>query len=161
MAILNWHSITKPQIWASSALPNDSSSPPLSQNPNLKLDRLPKPRLQPTLKQQKQPQPSILEIERAIGAGVFRDRDINRQAKPKSFIYFIFFIKGKKCLTGLGWICSEAEEKANLFDNILKNTVGKNEGPLEKQLRETGEWLILQTEKTTRSAGNIWLNIFI
>lgn len=41
-----------------------------------------------------------------------------------------------------------------MFDNILKNSVGRNEGSAEKRLRETGEWLIHQTDTTSRSAGN-------
>ncbi|KAK4430319.1 hypothetical protein Salat_1332600 [Sesamum alatum] len=130
MAILNCHSIVKPQILASSAQPNESSSPSLSPQPNLKPIRLPKAnsrKLQEKVyqKQGQAQQPSILEIERAIGAGIFRDRDTNR----------------------------EAEEKESLFDNMLRNSVGKSEGSVEKKLRETGEWLIERTKQTSRSAG--------
>ncbi|KAI3466966.1 hypothetical protein Pfo_023629 [Paulownia fortunei] len=136
MAILNFHSITKLQILASSALPNDSS-PSLSHHPHLKPNKLPKAnykKLQEKLKQKQEQQPSILEIERAIGAGIFRERDIN----------------------------SEAEEKTSLFDNMLRNSVGKSEGSVEKKLRETGEWLIDQTERTSRSAGKqILMTMFL
>ncbi|PIN22144.1 hypothetical protein CDL12_05151 [Handroanthus impetiginosus] len=74
------------------------------------------------------------KIERAIGAGIFRDRDVN----------------------------SEAEEKTSLFDNLLKNSVGRNEGSVEKKLRETGDWLNRQTQRTSRSAGKqILMSMFV
>lgn len=115
---------------ASSARPNDSSSPSLSQKPritNIKAD----------YKGKQKQQQQILEIERAIGAGIFRDRDVNSEA-------------------------AAAGEKASLFDNILRNSVGKNEGPVEKRLRETGEWLLHQTETTSRTAGKqILVSIFV
>lgn len=128
MAIfLSCGSITKFGVVASSALPNDSSPPSLSHKPhisNIKPNKLPKGKQQ-----------QILEIERAIGAGIFRDRDVNSEA---------------------------AGEKASLFGNILSNSVGKNEGPVEKRLRETGEWLLHQTETTSRSAGKqILVSIFV
>ncbi|KAL7132297.1 hypothetical protein ABFS83_12G063600 [Erythranthe nasuta] len=148
MAILfNCQSFTtKPQILASSALPNDDSpSPSPSQNPILKPininnnNKLPKTnyvKLQSKLKQPKQQQPSVLEIERAIGAGIFRDRDNYGEEKE--------------------------ETKTSLFDNLLSNSVGKSEGSVEKQLRETGEWLVYQTENTTRSAGKqILVSMFV
>ncbi|KAK4357705.1 hypothetical protein RND71_023315 [Anisodus tanguticus] len=68
---------------------------------------------------------SVAEIERAIGAGIFRDRDTTRDAK----------------------------ESKTLFDSILSNSVGENEGDVEKKLRLTGEWLIDKTENTSASAG--------
>ncbi|KAG6389856.1 hypothetical protein SASPL_151330 [Salvia splendens] len=111
---------------------NDSSSSSLPSQPQQQQPRGVKmrPNRVANKKKQKQ-QPSVMEIERAIGAGIFRERDVNRQ-------------------------------KANLVDNILKNSVGKNEGSVEKRLRETGEWLLDQTETTTRSAGKqILTTIFI
>ncbi|OVA01695.1 hypothetical protein BVC80_9071g11 [Macleaya cordata] len=36
---------------------------------------------------------------------------------------------------------------------ILTNPFGQDEGPVEKKLRETGEWIIDTTEGATRSAG--------
>ncbi|XP_073279609.1 probable NAD(P)H dehydrogenase subunit CRR3, chloroplastic [Primulina huaijiensis] len=75
---------------------------------------------------------SILEIERAIGSGIFRDSD------------------------------GESDGKSRLFDNLLGNTVGKSEGSAEKKLRETGEWLVDQTERTSRSAGKqILMTMFL
>ncbi|XP_049404669.1 probable NAD(P)H dehydrogenase subunit CRR3, chloroplastic [Solanum stenotomum] len=68
---------------------------------------------------------SVAEIERAIGAGIFKDRDTSRSAK----------------------------ENKTLFDSILSNSVGENEGDVEKKLRQTGEWLIHKTENTSASTG--------
>ncbi|XP_042035958.1 probable NAD(P)H dehydrogenase subunit CRR3, chloroplastic [Salvia splendens] len=113
---------------------NDSSSSSLPSQPQQQQPRGVKmrPNRVANKKKQKQ-QPSVMEIERAIGAGIFRERDVN-----------------------------SGGEKANLVDNILKNSVGKNEGSVEKRLRETGEWLLDQTETTTRSAGKqILTTIFI
>ncbi|KAL8034992.1 hypothetical protein ABFX02_12G067800 [Erythranthe guttata] len=144
MAILfNCQSFTtKPQILSSSALPNDDSPNPILKpnNNNINNNKLPKTnyvKLQSKLKQPKQQQPpSVLEIERAIGAGVFRDRDNYGEEKE--------------------------ETKTSLFDNLLSNSVGKSEGSVEKQLRETGEWLVYQTENTTRSAGKqILVSMFV
>lgn len=77
MAILNCNSIIKPGVMASS---KDSSSPSESHHPQLKPNKPPGKQSYRKLKQQKQQQqPTVFEIERAIGAGVFRDRDPNRQ----------------------------------------------------------------------------------
>ncbi|KAL3510550.1 hypothetical protein ACH5RR_029951 [Cinchona calisaya] len=108
MLTLNCLSINKLNILAS-ALPNNTSSPSKS---ILKDKR-------------KQKQPSILEIERAIGAGIFRDKVPIRQLP-----------------------FTDPEEKKSVFDTILST-----EGPVEKQLRETGEWITDKTEGTFRSSG--------
>lgn len=42
-----------------------------------------------------------------------------------------------------------------LFDKILTNPFGEEEGPVEQKLRETGEWILDTTEGPTRSAGII------
>ncbi|KAL3830774.1 hypothetical protein ACJIZ3_019576 [Penstemon smallii] len=126
--ILNCHSITKPKILISSALPNNDNSSPSNFKSN---NKLPKIKInekelqlqQKNLKRKKLRQPSVSEIERAIGAGIYRDTN------------------------------SEEEEKNSLFDNVLKYTIGKSEGDLEKNLRETGEWLVYQSEKTSNSVG--------
>ncbi|KAM3221898.1 putative NAD(P)H dehydrogenase subunit CRR3, chloroplastic [Capsicum annuum] len=84
-------------------------------------------------KKQNQRKLSVAEIERAIGAGIFRDRDTSRDAK----------------------------ESKTLFDSILSNSVGENEGDVEKKLRQTGEWLVDKTENTSASAGKqILLAVF-
>lgn len=70
-----------------------------------------------------QPKPSVAEIERAIGAGVFRDRDTD----------------------------SGSEQSKTLFDSILSNSIGKSEGSVEKKLRETGEWILDRTEGSSSS----------
>ncbi|KAL9245095.1 hypothetical protein vseg_018786 [Gypsophila vaccaria] len=90
-----------------------------------------KPSKQPniaTLKQNsrnKKQQPSLAEVEQAIGAGIYRDYDPD----------------------------SETGESRNMFDVVLSNTIGKTEGPTERKLRETGEWINAQTEKSSRSFG--------
>ncbi|KAL2235108.1 UNVERIFIED_CONTAM: hypothetical protein Sindi_1243000 [Sesamum indicum] len=49
-----------------------------------------------------------------------------------------------------------------MFDNMLRKSVGKSEGSVEKKLRETGEWLIERTERTSRSAGKqILMGMFV
>ncbi|MCL7035615.1 hypothetical protein MKW94_000431 [Papaver nudicaule] len=68
-------------------------------------------------------QPSVAEVEKAIGAGMYRNRD-----------------------------SKETGEKT-LFDKILTNPFGEEEGPVEQKLRETGEWILETTEGPTRSAG--------
>lgn len=82
-----------------------------------------------------QKKPSVAEIERAIGAGVFRDRNID----------------------------GDSEESKTLFDTILSNSIGKSEGSVEKKLRETGEWILDKTEgSSSRSAGkNILKTVFL
>ncbi|GAA0148094.1 hypothetical protein LIER_36650 [Lithospermum erythrorhizon] len=91
--------------------PLSSKAPPF---PNLKQ------------KQVQTQQPSIAEIEKLIGAGVFRDRDTER----------------------------ESELEKTLFDKMLTNSFGEEEGSVEKQLREAGEWIIHKTETTSQSNGN-------
>ncbi|CAA3026943.1 probable NAD(P)H dehydrogenase subunit CRR3, chloroplastic [Olea europaea subsp. europaea] len=142
MVSLNFLSITRPNVIASS-LPNDG--PPLPPHPNSlprtnnstppqfhQQEKLkPKPKPKP---KQKQRQSSIAEIERAIGAGIFRENDTNR----------------------------ESEGNKKLFDSILTNSAGKDEGSVEKKLRETGEWIIDQTERTSRSSGKqILMTVFL
>ncbi|KAL2454408.1 chlororespiratory reduction 3 [Abeliophyllum distichum] len=135
MVSLNCLSISRPYIIASS-IPNDPS-PSLPPHPN-SLPRTnnktpPQFHQQEKLKR-KQRQPSVAEIERAIGAGIFRDNDTNR----------------------------ELNRNKNLFDSILTNSVGKDEGSVEKKLRETGEWIIDQTERTSRSYGKqILMTVFL
>lgn len=76
--------------------------------------------------------PSIYQVERAIGAGSFRDAD------P-----------------------SDLDRKKSLFDGILPISSGKFEGKVEKQLRETGEWLTTNTESKFQSSGNVILLVVL
>ncbi|XP_059649529.1 probable NAD(P)H dehydrogenase subunit CRR3, chloroplastic [Cornus florida] len=120
MACLNCLSSTKALVFAS--LPNNprpqtKRTPPVRR---IKTSTTPPP----TIQQQKQP--SVAEIERAIGTGVFRDRDTDDR---------------------------DSKQSETLFDAILSNTIGKTEGPAEKKLRETGEWIIDKSESVTHSAG--------
>ncbi|XP_042033128.1 probable NAD(P)H dehydrogenase subunit CRR3, chloroplastic [Salvia splendens] len=125
--------VTRFEVVASNN-PSSSSSPPSQPQQQQPRGVKMRPNRVANKKKQKQ-QPSVMEIERAIGAGIFRERDVNSGGEG---------------------------EKANLVDNILKNSVGKNEGSVEKRLRETGEWLLDQTETRTRSAGKqILMTIFV
>lgn len=60
---------------------------------------------------------------------------------------FFFFVK--MCERDL------EEERDAKFDMSMMN-FSKFEGPVEKQLRETGEWVTNQTERGFRSNGNIF-----
>ncbi|CAN6727845.1 unnamed protein product [Malus baccata var. baccata] len=75
--------------------------------------------------QRKRRQPSVIEIERAIGGGRFRD------ANPKDL----------------------EEQKNAKFDMSMMNFPSKFEGPVEKKLREAGEWVTDKTEKSFRLNG--------
>ncbi|KAL0424625.1 UNVERIFIED_CONTAM: hypothetical protein Sradi_0997300 [Sesamum radiatum] len=45
---------------------------------------------------------------------------------------------------------------------MLRNSVGKSEGSVEKKLRETGEWLIERSERASRAAGKqILMGMFV
>ncbi|KAL7181296.1 hypothetical protein ACSBR1_040219 [Camellia fascicularis] len=129
----------KPHIIASLS---NNNPPPTDTNPKPPLHRIniPNPsttaakHLQLKQKQQKQKQPSVAEIEKVIGAGVFRDRDISNR---------------------------NSEQGKTLFDSIFSNSVGESEGPVERKLRETGEWIIDRTERSSNSIGkNILMAVF-
>lgn len=107
----------------STIVASSSSLPPT--DPLLGKLKPPFPKSQ-TRVEQNQRKLSVAEIERAIGAGIFRDRDTSRNAK----------------------------ESKTLFDSILMDSVGENEGDVEKKLRQTGEWLIHKTQPASASAGN-------
>lgn len=91
---------------------NDPKSPPVSTKtvalPRKKRNRSP-------------PRPTVVQIERIVGAGSFRD---GQPADP--------------------------DVRKSVFDLFLGK---KFEGPVEKKLRETGEWLINNTEQDFRSSG--------
>lgn len=105
--------------------PNDHShSPPLKTNGAAETIPISNPRLRRRLPKPRRP--SVIEIERAIGGGRFRDAD------PRDL---------------------EEDRKAT-FDMFLMNFTGKYEGPLMKKLRETGEWVTDQTETKFQASGN-------
>lgn len=86
MISLNCLSINRPQILASALPTNNTTSqslpnlPPLPSKPsNPTIPPLPKLEKTEQKQRPKKRQPSVLEIERAIGAGIFRDRDPDRQ----------------------------------------------------------------------------------
>ncbi|XP_022985001.1 probable NAD(P)H dehydrogenase subunit CRR3, chloroplastic [Cucurbita maxima] len=123
-------SVTKNVALASLNPSDDSHSPPPKtngaaetipvNNPQLRRRqrRLPKPR-----------RPSVIEIERAIGAGRFRDAD------PRDL----------------------EEDRKAAFDMFLMSFTGKYEGALMKKLRETGEWVTDQTETKFQASGKSFL----
>ncbi|KAA8532549.1 hypothetical protein F0562_032635 [Nyssa sinensis] len=121
MGYLSCISLTKTLIFAS--LPNNSPPQNNRKPPVRRINTAPPPTIQ---QQQQQKQPSIAEIERAIGAGIFRDRDTSNV---------------------------NSEQSKTLFDTIFSNSIGKTEGSVEKKLRETGEWIIDRSENASRSAG--------
>ncbi|XP_018826616.1 probable NAD(P)H dehydrogenase subunit CRR3, chloroplastic [Juglans regia] len=124
MYCLSCLSITKPLAFAS--LPQNDSPPPIQTTHTTKPPmRRPTPSTLPRTQQRKRQQPSIAEIERAIGAGRYRDIDA-RELK---------------------------EEQEAEFDFISLSFSGKFEGPVEKKLRETGEWLDTWTETEFRASG--------
>jgi hypothetical protein len=139
----------------------------------------------PKKKQQQQQQnkrqrPSIAEIERAIGAGRYRDIDARhvpllpspqiQHFPSKLFLVFevLLLIMYGYCLSGSDFwgffvaIISELkEEEVANFDFISMSFTGMFEGPVEKKLRETGEWLTTSTESRFRASGNHYSTPFL
>ncbi|XP_077253199.1 chlororespiratory reduction 3 [Tasmannia lanceolata] len=72
-----------------------------------------------------QKKPSVAQVERAIGAGIFRDRNPSGDEIP----------------TG--------------FDFLASTPIGQPEGSPEKKLREAGEWILNRTEGGSRSGQEI------
>ncbi|KAE8076321.1 hypothetical protein FH972_014982 [Carpinus fangiana] len=136
MYCLSCVSITKPLALASLPTNDSPPPPPIQTNPTKPLMHTTKPTTSlPKKKQQqnKRQSPSIAEIERAIGAGRYRDIDASELKE---------------------------EEVAN-FDFMSMSFTGKFEGPVEKKLRETGEWLVTSTESKFRASGKkIFMFIF-
>ncbi|XP_008464703.2 probable NAD(P)H dehydrogenase subunit CRR3, chloroplastic isoform X1 [Cucumis melo] len=133
MASLFSISITK-NVALASLNPNrhshsHSHSPPLKTNDAADTIPIKTPRLRPKLLNPRRP--SVIEIERAIGGGRFRDAD------PRDL----------------------EEDKKAAFDMFLMSFTGKYEGPLMKKLRETGEWVTNQTETKFQASGK-WFLLF-
>lgn len=61
----------------------------------------------------------------------------------------------------LNSINRESEQEKTLFDQILSNSIGRTEGDMEKKLRETGEWIIDQTEGSSRATGKPIIHVFV
>eukprot|EP00262_Sarcandra_glabra_P016478 TRINITY_DN538_c0_g1_i1.p2 TRINITY_DN538_c0_g1~~TRINITY_DN538_c0_g1_i1.p2 ORF type:complete len:167 (+),score=13.08 TRINITY_DN538_c0_g1_i1:102-602(+) len=112
-----------------SSLPNNnnnSKTPPRTPNPK------PAPRrvvngARSTTTPTPQKQPSVAEIERAIGAGIFRDAD----RRPSE------------------------NEIPSFFDLLSSTPIGQPEGSAEKKLRETAERFLDRTEGGSRSGQEI------
>ncbi|GLT24854.1 hypothetical protein SLA2020_000210 [Shorea laevis] len=126
MSSLSCISLTK--ALACATVTGNSSPPPQTKSTSkTEPTTLPSRKKQP-LQQRRPQQPSIVQIERAIGAGSFRDAD-----------------------------SSDMDGRKTIFDGLLPITTGKFEGAVEKQLRETGEWISTNTEAKFRSSGKMIL----
>ncbi|KAK4747062.1 hypothetical protein SAY87_026099 [Trapa incisa] len=115
--------------------PHPSSSSPRRTSPPPETPIVPRPRRIRThpgqspkkrtgLSQPGREQPTVIQIERAIGTGVFRDND------PLDF-----------------------NARRSVFDGIIPGPSRKFETTVERKLRETGEWLVSQSERRPNSAG--------
>ncbi|XP_065855803.1 probable NAD(P)H dehydrogenase subunit CRR3, chloroplastic [Euphorbia lathyris] len=129
MACLSCHCISKSFVHASLNPQNDASSstPPSHSKPKSKT-RTPRRSLETKIQQQL----SLMEIERAIGAGSYRDSD-TPDSKPRDSI-----LKG-----------------------LLPNSAGNFETPVEKKLRETGEWVTVTAEGKFQASGKKILMFFL
>ncbi|KAJ4710017.1 Chlororespiratory reduction 3 [Melia azedarach] len=115
----------------SSSSSSSSITNPKSPMPETKPTKLPTksknhqqlPMQKQKYKSRQQQQLSIMQIERAIGAGTFRD------AEPK-----------------------DLEEKDIEYNGILPDFSDVFDGPVQKQLRQTGEWVANNTEEKLRSS---------
>lgn len=129
MPCLSCLSIATPNASVRASLADDSSLPsaphvkvdPKASSPRIRT--APSPPGNEQKKTQKQ-QPSIIEIERVIGAGRFSDAD------PK-----------------------ELEQRKSVLDGLLPTDGWQVESSVERNLRETGEWIVDQTERRPASAG--------
>ncbi|KAK9276016.1 hypothetical protein L1049_005547 [Liquidambar formosana] len=66
------------------------------------------------------------------------------------------------CMVFLIFDIRESEVNKTLFDVLLSSSIGKSEGPVEKRLRETGEWILDRSEGASRSAGKqILMGMFL
>ncbi|KAF8040178.1 hypothetical protein BT93_B2416 [Corymbia citriodora subsp. variegata] len=129
MPCLSCVSIATPNASVRASLDDNHSLPSV---PRIKVDLKPSSPIirttpaGPGNKQKKtqQQQPSIVEIERAIGASRFSDAD------PK-----------------------ELEPRKSVLDGLLPTDGWKVESSAERKLRETGEWIVDRTERRPASAG--------
>nr|GMD07391.1 probable NAD(P)H dehydrogenase subunit CRR3, chloroplastic [Ipomoea batatas] len=129
-------SISNPQILASAGHNSSSSStshsipktspslPKFNTTPTPSQSTSPQKLKHPKNKHKDPTQPSIAEIERAIGAGVFRDPAIYKQV----------LFPNKRVESG--------------------SDIG-GEWPVEKKLREVGEWLLAATETSPDTSSHL------
>ncbi|XP_037495092.1 probable NAD(P)H dehydrogenase subunit CRR3, chloroplastic isoform X2 [Jatropha curcas] len=141
MACLSCHCTTKTLVFACLHNPtncNDSPPPkPNTTNPNKPPIPITKRKTRPRIRQRQsklQQQLNLIRIERAVGAGSYRDSD------P----------------TG-----SEERDRDSIFKGLLPNSAGALESPVEKKLRETGEWIVDKSEGEFRSSGKKNFDVFL
>ncbi|XP_058724469.1 probable NAD(P)H dehydrogenase subunit CRR3, chloroplastic [Vicia villosa] len=119
-------SIPKPIVVTNASLPQNPDSSSSSSSPqqtNLPQNQKPSPS-PPNKLRHRAPQPSIMQIERALGAGSFRDGEPDLKTE-KDF-----------------------DVKKTTMDLFLGQAF---EGKVQKRLRETGEWLGENGETRFRS----------
>ncbi|XP_057992916.1 probable NAD(P)H dehydrogenase subunit CRR3, chloroplastic isoform X2 [Hevea brasiliensis] len=132
MACLSSHCISGALVFASLSSNIDDSPPPQSNTarPHNNKNNPPIPTTKSKIRTKRrqsklQQQLSLIQIERAVGAGSYRD------SEP----------------TG-----SDQWDRDSIFKGLSPNSGGALEGPLEKKLRETGEWIVDKTEGQFRSS---------
>ncbi|KAJ9153077.1 hypothetical protein P3X46_026561 [Hevea brasiliensis] len=140
MACLSSHCISGALVFASLSSNIDDSPPPQSNTarPHNNKNNPPIPTTKSKIRTKRrqsklQQQLSLIQIERAVGAGSYRD------SEP----------------TG-----SDQWDRDSIFKGLSPNSGGALEGPLEKKLRETGEWIVDKTEGQFRSSGKKILMFF-
>ncbi|KAL5760983.1 hypothetical protein ACOSP7_019484 [Xanthoceras sorbifolium] len=110
---------------SSSPETNHKPNPPITRRTKLQKNQKPlnlSSKLHPNISEQKK-QLAIMEMERAIGAGTFRDNEPRDLDKTKI-----------------------------VFNGVLPDLSGVFEGPVEKKIRETGQWVATNTEQKIRSS---------
>ncbi|MED6169659.1 hypothetical protein PIB30_023211 [Stylosanthes scabra] len=85
------------------------------------------------------PKPSVIQIERIVGAGSFRDGEPIGHASSSCSSSFNYY----------SLIMIDSDVRKSVFDLFLGKTF---EGPLEKKMRTTGEWLLTNAEPRLKSS---------
>ncbi|KAI4369064.1 hypothetical protein MLD38_017555 [Melastoma candidum] len=135
MSCLSWASPIHSSLSDHHSLPrpvphvgiDPSRSPPKTDGANRSLPR----RRKRTKTQQQKQQPSVIQLERALGTGAFSKAD-----------------------------SEDTEPRRSILDGILPVGLGKYESPVEKKLRETGEQIISKTERGSFAGKNVLIGMF-
>ncbi|OAY29263.1 probable NAD(P)H dehydrogenase subunit CRR3, chloroplastic [Manihot esculenta] len=140
MACLSCHCMSRALVFASLSSNIDDSPLPQSNTtrPHNDKDKAPIPTIKSKTRTKRrhsklQQQLALIQMERAVGAGSYRD------SEP----------------TG-----SDQRTKDSILTGLSPNSGDALEGPVEKQLRETGEWIVDTTEGQFRSSGKRILMFF-
>ncbi|KAH7570932.1 hypothetical protein JRO89_XS05G0225700 [Xanthoceras sorbifolium] len=125
---------------SSSPETNHKPNPPITRRTKLQKNQKPlnlSSKLHPNISEQKK-QLAIMEMERAIGAGTFRDNEPRHC--PFNFSCFAIFL------------IQYIKYNMIVFNGVLPDLSGVFEGPVEKKIRETGQWVATNTEQKIRSS---------